>query len=177
MEDLICDVCHKKTQELHGFNYSRIKMCNKCYILHLESQCENLRSYILNSFSENDREKFLKECCKGKLFDDVLKTFKPAISNAELKQELAELKERYILPKFQLGQTIFTANKPNECIYELKIVSIHIERSEFCDRKFNSLVYRAERIKDGCIGGYSEDELFATEQEALEKLKEMKGNE
>ena len=88
MEDLICDVCHKKTQELHGFNYSETKMCNKCYILHLESQCENLRSYILNSFSENDREKFLKECCKGKLFDDVLKTFKPAISNAELEQEL-----------------------------------------------------------------------------------------
>ena len=95
----------------------------------------------------------------------------------ELEKELAELKEKYIIPKFQLGQTIFTANKPNECIYELKIVSIHIERSEFCDRKFNSLVYRAERIKDGCIGGYSEDELFATEQEALEKLKEMKGNE
>lgn len=95
----------------------------------------------------------------------------------ELEQELAELKERYIIPKFQLGQTIFTPNKPNECIYKLKIVSIHIERSEFCDRKFNSLVYRAERIKDGCIGGYSEDELFATEQEALNKLKEIQGNE
>lgn len=93
MENLICDVCHKKTKELYGFNYSEIKMCNKCYILHLESQCENLRSYILNSFSENDREKFLKECCKGKLFDDVLKTFKPAISNIELEQEFAKYKE------------------------------------------------------------------------------------
>ena len=96
---------------------------------------------------------------------------------AELEQELTELKERYIIPKFQLGQTIFTANKPNECIYELKIVSIHTERSEFCDRKFNSLVYLAERIKDSYIGGYSEEDLFATEQEAIEKLKEMKGNE
>ena len=85
MEDLICDVCHKKTQELHGFNYSRIKMCNKCYILHLESQCENLRSYILNSFSEQDKELFLKECCKGKLFDDVLKTFK--LKNKKNKNE------------------------------------------------------------------------------------------
>ena len=96
---------------------------------------------------------------------------------AELEQELAELKEKYIIPKFQLGQTIFTVNKPNECIYELKIVSIHIERSEFCDRKFNSLVYLAERIKDGFIGGYSEEDLFATEQEAQEKLKEIQGNE
>ena len=96
---------------------------------------------------------------------------------AKLEQELAELKEKYIIPKFQLGQTIFTANKPNECIYELKIVSIHIERSEFCDRKFNSLVYLAERIKDGYIGGYSEEDLFATEQEAQAKLKEIQGNE
>lgn len=96
---------------------------------------------------------------------------------AELEQELAEFKEKYIIPKFQLGQTIFTANKPNECIYELKIVSIHIERSEFCDRKFNSLVYLAERIKDGHIGGYSEEDLFATEQEAQAKLKEIQGNE
>ena len=95
----------------------------------------------------------------------------------KLEQELAELKEKYIIPKFQLGQTIFTANKPNECIYELKIVSIHIERSEFYDRKFNSLVYLAERIKDGYIGGYSEEDLFATEQEAQEKLKEIQGNE
>lgn len=69
------------------------------------------------------------------------------------------------------------ANKPNECIYELKIVSIHTERSEFCDRKFNSLVYLAERIKDSYIGGYSEEDLFATEQEAIEKLKEVQGNE
>lgn len=96
---------------------------------------------------------------------------------AELEQELAELKEKYIIPKFQLGQTIFTANKPNECIYELKIVSIHIERSEFYDRKFNSLVYRAERIKDGFIGGYLEAELFATEQEAQAKLQELRGGE
>ena len=95
----------------------------------------------------------------------------------KLEQELEELKEKYIIPKFQLGQTIFTTNKPNECIYELKIVSIHIERSEFYDRKFNSLVYRAERIKDGYIGGYLEAELFATEQEAQEKLKEIQGNE
>ena len=95
----------------------------------------------------------------------------------KLEQELAELKEKYIIPKFQLGQTIFTANKPNECIYELKIVSIHIERSEFYDLKFNSLVYRAERIKDGSISGYLEEDLFTTEQEAQEKLKEMQGNE
>lgn len=95
----------------------------------------------------------------------------------KLEQELAELKEKYIIPKFQLGQTIFTPNKPNDCIYELKIVSIHTERSEFCDRKFNSLVYLAERIKDSYIGGYLEEDLFATEQEAQAKLKEVQGNE
>lgn len=114
---------------------------------------------------KKDNERILRENWEK---DDKIK---------QLEQELAELKEKYIIPKFQLGQTIFTANKPNECIYELKIVSIHIERSEFCDRKFNSLVYLAERIKDGFIGGYSEEDLFATEQEALNKLKEIQGNE
>lgn len=110
--------------------------------------------------------------------DELTKIVKEKDKEIEtLKQELEELKERYIIPKFQLGQTIFTPNKPNDCIYELKIVSIHTERSEFCDRKFNSLVYLAERIKDSYIGGYSEEDLFATEQEAIEKLKEMKGNE
>ena len=117
----------------------------------------------------------------AKLEQDLEFTTKTANELIEIKhkleQELAELKEKYIIPKFQLGQTIFTPNKPKDCVYELKIVSIHIERSEFYDRKFNSLVYLAERIKDGYIGGYSETELFATEQEAQAKLKEIQGNE
>lgn len=170
MEDLICEVCHKKTQELHGFNYSRIKMCNKCYILHLESQCENLRSYILNSFSENDREKFLKECCKGKLFDDVLKTFKPAISNAELEQELAELKEKAIVPKFKVGQEVYYYHIARNKIYLGLVEDIQY----FATR--SGIFYRIPNLQRDYFW-IREDELFATEKEAQAKLKEMNGNE
>ena len=163
MKDLICDVCHKKTKELYGFDYSEIKMCNKCYILHLEGQCENLRSYILNSFSENDREKFLNECCKGKLFDDVLKTFKPNINITKLEQELAELKEKAIVPRF----------KRQEIVYCFSYGEIQL---------FNVVAYLDNQItlcenrETGKLEFVNNDYLCINEQEAQEKLKEMQGN-
>mgnify|MGYP001625055792 CR=1 FL=1 len=205
MEDLICDICHKKTKELNGFNYSEIKMCNKCYIVHLESKCENLRSYILNSFSEQDKEKFLKECLKGKLFDDVLKTFKPNVSISELEQELAKLKSKYedcdkerlenrmeyltmknkwlnseqqlaglkekaILPKFKLGQKVwYVYNKYQKFPFRCVIDKIVYDSSKNYKFRYDT--------SDELYIGVKEEDLFTTEQEAREKLKEMQGNE
>ena len=167
---------------------SKEKQCECCHEWWYDSDikedlCPNCYDYFKQLKQQLDKkdkmhlldEQEFQHYCAYKLIETEIKGCLDR--EKQLEQELAKLKEKYIIPKFQLGQTIFTANKPNECIYELKIVSIHIERSEFCDRKFNSLVYRAERIKDGCIGGYSEDELFATEQEAQAKLKEVQGDE
>ena len=92
----------------------------------------------------------------------------------DLHRELAELKEKAIFPKFKLGQKVFTINKPNECIFELKIVAIRV--TKHIEDKFNILVYDTERVKDKLIMGHFEEGLFATKQEAQEKLKEMQND-
>ena len=89
-------------------------------------------------------------------------------------QRIAELEEQLknaIVPKFKVGQTVYTFNKNTECVYELCIKIIRIEINEIS--KFNSLVYLAERLEDGNFFGYFEVELFATKAEAIAKLKEL----
>ena len=91
-------------------------------------------------------------------------------------QQIVELEEQLknvIVPKFKVGQTVYTFNKNTECVYELCIKIIRIEINEIS--KFNSLVYLAERLEDGNFFGYFEVELFATKEEAQAKLKELQG--
>lgn len=94
----------------------------------------------------------------------------------KLQQRIAELEEQLknsIRPRFKVGQTVYTFNKNTECVYELCIKIIRIERNEIA--KFNSLVYLAERLEDGDFFGYFEEEVFATKKEAQAKLKELQG--
>ena len=91
-------------------------------------------------------------------------------------QRIAELEEQLknaIVPKFKIGQEVYTFNKYQDCVYTLYLISIHIEQYETTE--FNNLVYRARRLQDGFIGGYLEEELFATKEDALAKLEELKG--
>lgn len=150
MENLICDICHKKTKELNGFNYSEIKMCNKCYIVYLESKCESLRSYILNSFSEQDKEKFLKECCKGKLFDDVLKTFKPNVSNT-------------IIPRFNRQEIVYCFSYGE--IQLFNVVAYLDNQITLCENR-----------ETGKLEFIDNNYLCLTKQETFDKLNEMKRN-
>ena len=90
---------------------------------------------------------------------------------AERIAELEEQLKNAIVPKFKVGQTVYTFNKNTECVYELCIKIIRIEINEIS--KFNSLVYLAERLEDGNFFGYFEVELFATKAEAIAKLKEL----
>lgn len=90
----------------------------------------------------------------------------------QLKNRIAELEEQLknsIRPKFKIGQIVYTYNKYQDCVYILDLISVRIERYE--TPKFNSLVYLAKRLKDGFISGYSEEDLFATKEEAEERLK------
>ena len=90
-------------------------------------------------------------------------------------KKIANLEHRLsncIEPKFKIGQTIYTFNKYQNRVYTLYVVSIHIEQYETTE--FNNLVYKARRLEDGFIGGYLEDELFATKEDALKKLEELK---
>lgn len=91
-------------------------------------------------------------------------------------QRIAELEEQLknaIVPKFKIGQMVYTYNKYQDCVYILDLISVHIERYE--TSKFNSLVYMAKRLKDGFISGYLEEDLFATREEAEQRLNELKG--
>ena len=78
---------------------------------------------------------------------------------AELEQELAELKENAIVPKFKVGQEVwhFITGKPIKDI---------IVRNDLFQYELSALKF-----------GMYEDYLFATEQEAQDKLKEIQGNE
>lgn len=83
----------------------------------------------------------------------------------ELEQELAELKEKAIVPKFKVGQKIWYIDRygiQKDTIISFTYFSIQ-----------NEILYK---MSDEIID-YREEYIFATEQEAQEKLKEMKGNE
>lgn len=102
---------------------------------------------------------------------------------AELEQELAELKEKAIVPKFKKGQKVWIIwdeyNEEQDCIiYEIyqKTIGffnyINIDDVPF----FEYAVLN--NVKDNTVFGYiNEPYIFLTEQEAQAKLKEIQGNE
>ena len=111
----------------------------------------------------------------AKLEQDLEFTTKTANELIEIKhkleQELAELKEKAIVPKFKVRQEVWwidtRGNIYNKQNY--KIDSYLIDSIVVTDNKFR---YYGE---DGCW--LSEEDLFATEEEAQAKLKEIQGNE
>lgn len=85
---------------------------------------------------------------------------------AELEQELAELKEKAIVPQFKYKDYVYA-------IYSDKdIFRGQIDIFDYYTKEY--LVFFNEDIGNDW---FSENSLFATEQEAQEKLKETQGNE
>ena len=82
----------------------------------------------------------------------------------KLKQELAELKEKAIVPKFSSGQIVYFANIVEGTVNKFNYIG---------EDKYNYVV----EDKTGEVFIRMKERTFATEQEALEKLKETKGNE
>lgn len=84
-----------------------------------------------------------------------------------LKNELAELKQKAIVPKFQTGQDVFIIL--DAAIKETNINSITIfagnELSYYCKYVNNEKMYLE----------LDEEEIFATKEEAEQKLTEIKG--
>lgn len=86
---------------------------------------------------------------------------------AELEQELAVLKEKAILPKFRIGQkvwSIFVGDYKEICY--LEITHIMKSKSGIFYQDSNNNAY-----------WFNEKNTFLSEQEAQAKLKELKGNE
>ena len=88
---------------------------------------------------------------------------------AELEQELAKLKEKAIVPKFKVGQEVYYYHIARNKIYLGLVEDIQY----FATR--SGIFYRIPNLQRDYFW-IREDELFATEQEAQEKLKEMNGN-
>ena len=89
---------------------------------------------------------------------------------AELEQELAELKEKAIVPKFKVGQEVYYYHIARNKIYLGLVEDIQY----FATR--SGIFYRIPNLQRDYFW-IREDELFATEQEAKLKLKEIQGNE
>lgn len=87
---------------------------------------------------------------------------------AELEQELAELKEKAIVPKFKIGQEVWAISA-----YRLNCVDwFIITEIGYCADY--GLFYKTNMGINLYEYYYK---IFATEQEAQEKLKEIQGNE
>lgn len=85
---------------------------------------------------------------------------------AELEQELAELKENVIIPRFKYKDYVYA-------IYSDKdIFKGQIDIFDYYTKEY--LVFFSEDIGNDW---FSENSLFTTKQEALNKLKEIQGNE
>ena len=82
----------------------------------------------------------------------------------ELEQELAELKEKAIVPKFSSGQIVYFANIVEGTVNKFNYIG---------EDKYNYVV----EDKTGEVFIRMKERTFATEQEAQDKLKEMSGNE
>ena len=95
---------------------------------------------------------------------------------AELEQELAELKEKAIVPKFKIGQNIFFID--NECQIAQGVVDVILTGQDVFEKwcKY-SIDLGVEYEDDIRFIDKNEEEIFATKEETQDKLKEMKGNE
>lgn len=82
----------------------------------------------------------------------------------KLEQELAELKEKAIVPKFSSGQIVYFANIVEGTVNKFNYIG---------EDKYNYVV----EDKTGEVFIRMKERTFATEQEAQDKLKEIQGNE
>ena len=150
--NIVYDVCGRGAQGITRVN--GMKFCTKCYQV---------------TFGNNTSK-----------FVDLLNTemYELKISNLEHKlnekdQQIAELEEQLknsIRPKFKIGQEVWFVSDPYTARYakvrhmkieEISISSIFVERG---------VMYAGDDW-----AGISESELFATKEEAEQKLAELKG--
>lgn len=126
----------------------------------------------------NDLEKFIE---KYPTYIDALEMLEQKDQRiAELEQELAELKEKAIVSRFEIGQHLYmipTQANGLEHITEYSLLKMTL--SDIGVRYHLRLIYKEKGIEPY----FSASEkmfnviIFATKEEAQAKLKEIQGNE
>ena len=182
-----CDECYfkwtcvgQKGKKIPScFNGDKYNCCEN-YFKYSDIQELFIEKHEIDDIKDHDREKDkrIKE-----LEQDLEFTTKTANELIEIKhkleQELAELKEKAIVPKFKTYQLIFyitqyyTSTKGN-AEYDIISDKYYVAENE------NEIILGWNYAKDFNQRKYyyvRKDWVFATEQEAQEKLKEIQGNE
>ena len=92
---------------------------------------------------------------------------------AELEQELAELKEKAIVPRFRIGQEVFVVD--NECQITQGVVDVILTGQDVFEKWCKYSIDLGLEYEDDIRFIYKdEEEIFATEQEAQVKLRSLK---
>lgn len=84
---------------------------------------------------------------------------------ADLEQELTELKQNAIVPKFKVGQEIYIVCDPNRIVSGWKIADYEYYKQQYIVKNKNG------------IDWLREDRIFATKEEAEQKLAEIGGKD
>ena len=95
----------------------------------------------------------------------------------ELEQELAELKQKAIVPRFMIGQevySVFINRKYMECN---EVCNLEITAIMQCSNGIYYQGYILESGKNRSDYWFNEKNTFLTEQEAQAKLQELRGGE
>lgn len=138
--------------------------------------CLDREKQLEQEFAEL-KEKYNKASEKLKnITEEIDNNFVHGQDYEKLKQELAELKEKAIVPRFRIGQECYYVYTKNQ----LRPFNIKIGRVTFDSDRKNKFLYDSYFEDDDSYFekyyGMKECELFTTEQEAQEKLKEVQGD-
>ena len=142
--------------------YSSCYSCHKeiCYIKELEEKLGELED-VLEKYGIDNLDDFIKEYSS--------RNIKLANDNYALEQELVELKQKAIVPKFKIGQEVWWI--------DTRVNSFNEQRYRIESYLIDSIVITKEQFRyygdDGLWLG--DNELFATKEEAEQKLAEIKG--
>lgn len=96
---------------------------------------------------------------------------------AELEQELTELKEKAIVPKFKIGQEVYSVFINRKYMELNEVCNLEITVIMQCSKGIYYQGYILESGKNRSAYWFDEKNTFLTEQEAQTKLQELRGGE
>ena len=112
---------------------------------------------VLEKYGIDNLEDFIKEYSS--------RNIKLANDNYDLEQQLAELKQKAIVPKFEVDQTLFRIDFGSIVPFLVNEIYVHIKADETISIQYFDYV--------GLV--IEENELFATKEEAEQELARIKG--
>lgn len=130
-----------------------------------------LQKYGIENAKELDS---ILNSIKTNTFIDIQNKEILELENANLKSELAELKRKAIVPKYRQGQLVYILynNIPSQVSIDKIIIKAKIE-SKFS--QFNKIEIKYKVDYD--TKHYNENDIFATQKEAEQRLAEIGGKD